>query len=608
VNGRNSAAAQGSIKSMRRLSMNTMRLLLGSALLAALSALGQMPSVPGEPARATKATVAPVLRLPPGNASKVILSPITDAELAGLRQANQRMQEKRVAIGVVRDLGEGAPLPSARDLSWTAVSGGFAAQVALQSPSAGAMRISIDLSGVAEAVEMVFFGSDDPGRLLGPVRVGSIKDRSAPWWSPLTDGDAQTVELFVPGAFDPRVMNLRIAGASHVFTTIASRFEKRVVDIGTSGSCNVDIQCSPLVSQQAFLNVRNAVAQMVFTDPASPGFVDLCTGQLLNDSDPSTQIPWFYSANHCFDNESLPHKTAAQMQTLANSLNTLWFFEAVTCGATTTPAFSQLIDGAAFIFNNPAADSLFLRLNSAPPAGAFFAGWDANPVPVGSSIVVIHHPNGDLKKVSQGSVIRYSPPQPSIPGGASSTFSEVQYVSGTTEGGSSGSGLYTFDGTQYRLRGALYGGGAACSAITDSDWYSQFDKVYPSLAQYLGSAATIVDYSDIWWNPNESGMGLNIVQHASRNIFAIWFIYDANGRPLWFAITSGTWNSATNTFTAPMYQTSGPAASEATFNGASVKVTPVGTAMITFTDANNATLAYTVNGVIGSKVLTREPF
>lgn len=587
--------------------MRWIRLALASVLAAAAPAMALMPVVSGEPALAPKAAVAaPQLRLGLGAAqSVVVLSPVTDSELATLREANRRMQ-KRFAIGVVRKLEEGTPLPSGADLSWTAVGGGFAAQLALRSPDAGAMRLSLDLAGVPESMEMVFFGSDDPGRLVGPVRVGEIKDRSVAWWSPLTDGDTQTVEFFAPGALGTGAMNLRVAGASHVFTTIASRFEKTTQDIGRSGSCNVDIQCSPLLSQKAFLNVRNSVAQMLFTD-VFQGFTELCTGQLLNDTDSTTQIPWFYSANHCFENDSLPDKTAAQMQTVASTLNTFWFFEAVSCGSRLTPPFSQLIDGATYIFNNPGADSLFLRLNGTPPAGVFFAGWDANLVPVGSSIVVIHHPKGDLKKVSQGSVIRYSAPQPNIPGGASTTFSEVQYVSGTTEGGSSGSGLYTFDGSQYRLRGTLYGGSAACSAITDSDWYSQFDKVYPSLAQYLSPAAANIDYSDLWWNANESGWGLNIVQHASRNIFAVWFTYGPGGKPAWYVIPGGTWTSAT-TFTAPMYSTSGPAASEATFDQSRVKTTLVGTATLTFSDASNATFAYTVNGVSGTKSITRQPY
>ena len=591
---------------MGKSTLNSIRLIVGVAVLAATAAMAQAPSVSGEPALAPKAAVAaPQLRLGVGAAqSVVVLSPITDSELATLREVNRRMQ-KRFAIGVVRKLEEGTPLPSGADLSWTAVGGGFAAQLALRSPDAGSMRLSFDLAGVPDSIEMVFFGSDDPGRLVGPVRVGEIKDRGIAWWSPLTDGDTQTVEFFAPGTLGSGAMSLRVAGASHVFTTIASRFEKTTQDIGTSGSCNVDIKCSPLLSSQAFLDMRNSVAQMLLTD-VFQGFTALCTGQLLNDTDSTTQIPWFYSANHCFENETLPDKTAAQMQTVASTLNTFWFFEAVSCRTPsdqTIPHYLQKFDGATYLYNNPGADSLFLRLNSAPPAGAFFAGWDANAVPVGSQIVVVHHPSGDLKKVSQGSVIRYSSPQPPIPSGASSTFSEVQYTSGTTEGGSSGSGLFTFDGSQYRLRGALYGGGAACDAITDSDWYSQFDKVYPSLAQYLGAT----DYSDLWWNPNESGWGLNIVQHASRNIFAVWFTYGADGKPAWYVIPGGTWTSAT-TFTASMYSTSGPAASEATFDQSRVKKTRVGTATLTFSDASNATFAYTVNGVSGTKSITRQPY
>jgi lysyl endopeptidase len=577
------------------------RLAAAAVLAAAAPAMAQMPAINGEPALAPKALlVQPQLRLAPQGASKVQLSPIADSELATLRQANQRTQ-KRLTIGVVRPIDTVAPPPGARDFSWTAVPGGSAAQVAVTSPEAGALRLGIDLAGVPEDVEMVFFGSDTPERLLGPVRVGDIADRTAAWWSPLTDGATQTVEFFVPGTRDASALSLRITSASHVFTTIASRFEKRVTEIGDAGSCNVDIKCSALQSSQAFLNVRNSVAQMVFNDG---NFIGLCTGQLLNDADSSTQTPWFYSANHCFDNESLPLKTAAQLQSVASSLNTLWFFEAVSCNSTAVPPYSQLIDGAAYIYNNPGADSLFLRLNGTPPAGAFFAGWDANPVPVGSAIIVIHHPSGDLKKVSQGSVVQYSSPQPSLPGGATTLFSEVKYSSGTTEQGSSGSGLFTFNGTQYVLRGALYGGGAFCTSPNDSDWYSQFDKVYSALAPYLGAAAPI-DYSDLWWDPTESGWGLNIIQHASRNIFAVWYTYGNDSRPMWFTVPGGTWTTPT-TFTGSVYSTSGPAANNPSFDHSLVVVNQVGTATITFSDASNGTWAYTINGVSGTKTITRQ--
>src|SRR5258705_7111671 len=407
------------------------RFLAAALLSAASSAMAQVTSVPGEPALAAKAVAVPRLRLAEGAARNVVLSPIADSELASVRAAN-RQSTKRLVIGVVRRVDRAA-LPSAADLAWSAVDGGFAAQAAVTSREAGAMRLAINLAGVPADVEMVFFGSGAPARLVGPVRVGEIADRSAPWWSPLTDGDTQTVEFFVPGARDPRSLALRIAGASHAFTTIGSSFAKRVSEIGDAGSCNVDVKCSPLQSSHAFLAARNAVAQMVFNDG---NFLGLCTGTLLNDADPSTQVPWFYGANHCFENEQLPLKTPAQMQSVANSLNTLWFFEAVSCSSLAVPPYSQLVGGATLIYNNPGADVLFLRLADTPPAGAFFAGWDSSAVAPGAAIVVMHHPQGDLKKVSQGSVLQYSTPQPPLLGGPTTPFSEVKYNSGTTEGGS----------------------------------------------------------------------------------------------------------------------------------------------------------------------------
>jgi lysyl endopeptidase len=563
--------------------------------------MAQVTSVPGEPALAAKAVAVPRLRLAEGAARNVVLSPITDSELASVRAAN-RQSTKRLVIGVVRRV-DTAALPSAADLAWSAVDGGFAAQAAVTSPQAGAMRLAINLAGVPADVEMVFFGSDATTRLVGPLRVSEIADRTAPWWSPLTDGDTQTVEFFVPGARDPRSLPLRIAGASHAFTTLASAFAKRVSEIGDAGSCNVDVKCSALQSSQAFLDARNAVAQMVFTDG---NFVGLCTGTLLNDADPSTQVPWFYGANHCFENEELPLKTPAQMQVVANSLNTLWFFEAVSCNSLAVPPYSQLVSGATLIYNNPGADVLFLRLRDTPPAGAFFAGWDSSAVSPGAAIVVMHHPEGDLKKVSQGSVLRYSTPQPPLLGGPTTPFSEVTYNSGTTEGGSSGAGLFTFNGSQYVLRGGLYGGGF-CTSPNDSDWYSQFDKVYSALAPFLGATSGgVTDYSDLWWNPAESGWGLNIVQHASRNIFATWFTYADGPRPMWFTLPGGTWTSA-NTFTGSVYSTSGPAAN-AGFDPSRVRATQVGSATLTFSDTNNGTFSYTINGASGAKAISRQPF
>src|SRR5262249_36285828 len=154
----------------------------------------------GEPAIAAKATPAPAqLRLAASQATAARLAPVTDAEIQRLRTANARAQ-KRLRIGIVRAPSKVlARVPAA---AWRAVPGGGAAQVAVTSPDAGAMRLALDLAGVAPQVEIVVQGSASE-RLAGPVRVADIRDRGEPWWTPITDGDTQAVELFAPAGTDP---------------------------------------------------------------------------------------------------------------------------------------------------------------------------------------------------------------------------------------------------------------------------------------------------------------------------------------------------------------------------------------------------------------------
>ena len=584
--------------------------LLALAALACAGALHAQPApwVSGEAALAPKTVEAPRLHLSAQAKSKALpthieLTPPDAADMAAIRALNRPARRaKRIAIGVNRALASIARTRGS-DLAWSPVDGGAAAQVSVTSSGAAAMRVSIALAGVPADVQMVVFGSDDPSRLFGPVRVGDIADRTQPWWSPVTEGETQTLEFFAPAASAPGARALVVTGASHLFAGPSTKFTKTTSEIGDSGTCNVDIACSPLATSTPFNDAVASVAQMVFTIGSSSF---LCSGNLLNDSDPSTQVPWFFSANHCFDNEDPPYKTSTQMQAVASTLTTIWHFEASACrSATAASSWSQVSGGAQYLYSNPAQDALFLRLNKAPPVGSWFLGWDASTLATGSAIVVIHHPSGDLKKVSLGSVLHLT--VEGI-GSGNIAFYEVGYNSGTTEPGSSGSGLLTNNGSQYLLRGALWGGSAACDAITLTDFYSRFDLIYPSIAQYLGSNGSAVDYTDLWYGgESQSGWGLNIIQHATRNIFAVWYTYDASGRMMWYVLPGGTWTSA-NAFTGTIYTTTGPAASAATFDPKAVAARAVGTGTLNFNDANNGTFAFTIDGVSGSKSITRQPF
>ena len=120
---------------------------------------------------------------------------------------------------------------------------------------------------------------------------------------------------------------------------------------------------------------------------------------------------------------------------------------------------------------------------------------------------------------------------------------------------------------------------------------------------------TTSNFQDLWWHApanSESGWGINIT-HQGDVIFATWFTYDANGKGLWVVMASGA-KTATGVYSGTLYTTTGPAFSSTPFDPTKVQATPVGTGTFTFTDALNGTFTYTVNGVNGSKAITRESF
>ena len=568
----------------------------------------------GEPAKVEKSAPEPKLRIASKSTGpRLKLAPVTDRDAERVREANARGRSKnpelsftpqRVFIGVERPLEtQEAAAQAPRGLDWVATDGGQAARLSATSPDAPAVRVALDLTGVSADVEMVFFGSRSPDKLFGPYRVGDIADRTTPWWSPLTEGDTLTVEFFAPAraeGADPRIANV-----SHLFTNPADRtFDKRLQDIGRAGSCNVDIPCSALNNSSAFQNAVASVAQMVFNDGS---FTGLCTGTLLNDTDTSTQKPYFFSANHCFDDEDTV-RTASQLQAVANTLTTLWFFHASACGSgTANPNWQQVGGGATYLYSNRQSDALFIRLNNQPPSGAFYSGYDTGLIGVGTATTGIHHPQGDLKKVSQGSVLGFNRWDSTT---ASNQYIEIRWSSGTTEGGSSGSSFFTLANGQYVVRGGLRGGSALCSNPNGTDLFSRFDQVYPNISQYLAAPASITPITNVtglWWVPSEAGWGLNLVYHSGSNVvFATWFTFGQDGKRTWLGFPAGHWTSPT-TFTGTLYQASGPAFT-GPYDTSQVNTVAIGSATFTLSDADNATWSWTANGFSGTKTVRRFSF
>jgi len=119
-----------------------------------------------------------------------------------------------------------------------------------------------------------------------------------------------------------------------------------------------------------------------------------------------------------------------------------------------------------------------------------------------------------------------------------------------------------------------------------------------------GTGTPAVDYTDLWWNPDESGWGVAMAEQ-NANIFLAWYVYDNAGDPVWYVASNCSVSGGGCSGT--LYSTTGPAFGTS-FDPGQVHVTTVGSVTVTFTDANDAVLSYTVNGVSASKAITRQVF
>jgi hypothetical protein len=118
-----------------------------------------------------------------------------------------------------------------------------------------------------------------------------------------------------------------------------------------------------------------------------------------------------------------------------------------------------------------------------------------------------------------------------------------------------------------------------------------------------GSAHAINNYQDWWWNPAQSGMGLNVGQQ-NDTIFVAWFNYGDDTKAS-FLTMGGVLNG--NTLSGTLYRGTGPVPGP-NYNPAQVKQTAVGTATITFNSNNDATLTYSYDNKGGTMALQRFSF
>ena len=246
--------------------------------------------------------------------------------------------------------------------------------------------------------------------------------------------------------------------------------------LGSSGSCNNNVACPEAAGWE------NEIRSVCMLVSGGSGF---CSGALVNNTN-NNGTPYILTANHCY---SSPGSWV------------FWFnWQSPTCtNPSSSPAYNS-ISGATLIARNADSDFCLVQMSSTPPTSynVYYSGWNRENI-ASTSSVGIHHPSGDIKKISFDYNPNTSSDYEPATYLADSHWKITQWDDGTTEGGSSGSPLFD---QNHRIKGQLHGGWASCTSLT-ADFYGKFSM---SWDRGTTTATRLKD----WLDPtNISGLTLN---------------------------------------------------------------------------------------------------
>lgn len=300
-------------------------------------------------------------------------------------------------------------------------------------------------------------------------------------WTPIIDGDEIVLEVQISTQDKPN-LRLRLTAVNHDFLGFSSGF---------SGSCNLDVICGADDGYAIVDQYRDIIQSVVVYGTGGTTF---CTGAMINTTK-NDCTPYLLTANHCMGGVN------------PSSLVVYWNFVNSFCRTPGSAASGGTGDGVLTDFNTGAiriasyAPSDFFLLELDDPvsstANAFFAGWDKGDALPSDTVIVIHHPSTDEKRIS----FEFDAPHLGNWGSGGDNIPTGNHVIipdwdiGTTEGGSSGSPLFN---KNKQIIGQLHGGGAACG----NNEYDSFGWI---AASWEGGGSADSRLKD-WLDPNNTGV------------------------------------------------------------------------------------------------------
>lgn len=437
------------------------------------------PFDPGLLAKAAALQAPPAPLWPDASAAPTVTLPPLPAALAKSSAAAQPGTPEQIGQGreIAETTTDGAV---AALLRWQpSPRGTQVAALRLVAQEAHGVRLAVRVQALPTGALLRFYGLDGQVSETTADQLRAIAARNAAggagdalartYWSPILPGEQATLEIEIPADAHAADVRLAVPRLSHL-TGAATRQELLAK---SSGSCEVNAMCSPAALEQG-----RSVALVHYVQSAS-GNAFQCTGTLLNDMK-SSGTPYLLTANHCIPD-----------QATASTLVTYWLLRADACGSTTPdPARTRINGGATLLHADAETDHSLMHLNDTPPAGVVYAGSYFGPDAVaGTGISVVHHPEGDLQKISQGTLRGYSVCTASTCSASDrdhGPFLAASWQQGVMEPGSSGAGAFVALGERRYLIGQLFGGTSTCSNPGGSDYFGRFELSYRrTLYQWL---------------------------------------------------------------------------------------------------------------------------
>ena len=243
---------------------------------------------------------------------------------------------------------------------------------------------------------------------------------------------------------------------------------------GNSGACNVNVNCPVGLPY----DIQKRSVGLIVVNGNSK-----CTGALINTT-AEDERPYFLTARHCL-----------------GAVDTWVFYfnhETPDCEGQGIAPINQSVSGATLLAKNNESDFALLELNSAVPVdyNVCYSGWDATDNASNlTSAYGIHHPKGDVKKIS---IEEDTPYKATLGGFANQVWFVNQWEVGVTEGGSSGSPLFNQSGL---IIGQLGGGTSLCLGTNGNGGYDFYGRIGVSWDFGSTSETRLID----WLDPINSG-------------------------------------------------------------------------------------------------------